>query len=354
MNQNEIADLRKKQQELSDKLVSGQINPSDRQSFQKELSRVSEILNQVTKINDFENNINESKKQAQESTDPELKQLFLDEALELETKLLKEKETLEDMLFPKDELDSSSVFMEIRAGTGGQEAALFVADLLRMYTNYALKKGWQPSLVDFSQTDLKGYREVILYIKGKDVYGHLKHESGVHRVQRVPLTETSGRIHTSTVTVAVFPEITQDTDFEISPTDLRIDVFRAGGAGGQHVNKTESAVRITHIPTGVVATCQDDRSQHKNKEKALKMLKSRLATAAREKQEAEMQQKRKELVGKGSRAEKARTYNFPQNRVTDHQAEITLNKLDFIIEGYLDEIIDALRQKEKLDRRVSL
>ncbi len=253
-------------------------------------------------------------------------------------------------LFPPDERDDRSVFLEIRAGAGGQEAALFAADLMRMYMMYALEKGWKTSVVSESSTDLGGYREVVLHIEGPGVFGHLKFESGVHRVQRVPKTETQGRIHTSTVTVAVLPEA-EEVEMTINPADLRIDVFRAGGAGGQHVNKTESAVRITHIPTGVVVSCQDDRSQHKNKATAMKVLKSRLLQQQREKNEAEASKQRKEQVGTGERAEKVRTYNFPQNRVTDHQVDVTLKKLDRVLEGDMDEIIQPLREKERNNRR---
>lgn len=347
----DLEEIQKKYDELGNKLTSQSLPISERQNLQKEFSLVSNILEKYKEIKDIENEISKAKSQLEETQDLELKELFIIELEDLELKLKKKRSELDDFLYPPDELDKSSAFIEIRAGAGGQEAALFVADLLRMYTNYSIKKGWNPSIVDFSQTDLKGFREVVLQIKGKNAFGHLKFESGVHRVQRVPLTETAGRVHTSTVTVAVFPEVEEEGIIEISPTDLKIDTFRAGGAGGQHVNKTESAIRITHIPTGVVVTCQDDKSQHKNKEKALKVLKSRLAALEREKQELEMQQKRREQVGRGMRAEKTRTYNFPQNRVTDHNAEITLNKLDFVIEGYLDEIIDALVEKERLDRR---
>jgi peptide chain release factor 1 len=258
---------------------------------------------------------------------------------------------LEDVLFPPDELDRSSTFIEIRAGAGGQEAALFASDLLRMYTNYALKRGWSPNVVSSSETDLKGFKEVVLHVKGKSAYAAFKNESGVHRVQRVPDTETSGRVHTSTVTVAVFPEVSDDLEIEISPEDLRIDVYRASGAGGQHVNTTDSAVRITHIPTGVVVSCQDERSQHKNKAKALKVLKSRLVTEQRRKQDEEEAKKRKEQVGRGMRAEKARTYNYPQNRVTDHAFNVTFNNLDYIVEGELDKLIEALQEKEREERR---
>jgi peptide chain release factor 1 len=253
-------------------------------------------------------------------------------------------------MIPSDEHDERSVFIEIRAGAGGQEAALFAADLLRMYTNYAMKKGWRATVVDESFTDLGGIRDVTLHVQGEGAYGHLKFEAGVHRVQRVPKTETAGRVHTSTATVAVLPEA-EEVDVNINPADLRIDVFRASGAGGQHVNTTDSAVRITHIPSGVVVSCQDERSQHKNKAKALKMLQSRLLAFEKERHEAEVGKQRKEMVGRGMRAEKARTYNFPQNRVTDHNADITLKKLDYVMEGDLDEIIDALRAIDREERR---
>ncbi len=351
MRSQELNELQQKYDNLVQRLSFEQLNIADRNNLQKELSSISEKIKVYKEVVDVENSLAEAKKQLAAAEDHEFKQLFQEEVDSLQKKLFALEIELENVLFPPDKLDQSSAFIEIRAGAGGQEAALFVGDLLKMYSNYALKKGWNAYIIDFSQTDLKGFRDLIIQIKGKGAYGHLKFESGVHRVQRVPLTETAGRVHTSTVTVAVFPEIEDESIIEISPADLRIDVYRAGGAGGQHVNKTESAVRITHLPTGFVVACQDDRSQHKNKEKALKVLKSRLVAYQKEKQEAEMQQKRKELVGKGMRAEKVRTYNFPQNRVTDHQVELTINRLDFIIEGDLDEIIQALRHKEKEDRR---
>ena len=226
---------------------------------------------------------------------------------------------------------------------------MFAGDLQRMYTNYAERTGWKVFVEEASPTDLGGFKDIVLFIKGKGVYGHLKRESGVHRVQRVPATETAGRIHTSTATVAVLPEA-EDIDVTINPADLRIDTFRSGGAGGQHVNKTESAIRITHIPTGIVVSCQEDRSQHKNKAKALKMLQSRILAAQMEQQEQERSKQRKEQVGTGERAEKVRTYNFPQNRVTDHQVDLTLKHLDTVMEGNLDEIIQALRDKELQER----
>jgi peptide chain release factor 1 len=276
--------------------------------------------------------------------------LFKQELHDLGLQRLEKERALEDFMIPRDEHDERSVFIEIRAGAGGQEAALFAADLLRMYTNYAIKKGWGTSIVEQSFTDIGGIRDVTLHVVGKDVYGFMKFEAGVHRVQRVPKTETAGRVHTSTATVAVLPEA-EEVDVTINPADLRIDVFRASGAGGQHVNTTDSAVRITHIPSGVVVSCQDERSQHKNKAQAMKVLQSRLLSFEKERHAAEIGKLRKDMVGGGTRSEKVRTYNFPQNRVTDHRVDLTLKKLDYVIEGDLDEIVEALRSLDREERR---
>lgn len=281
---------------------------------------------------------------------PELIDLYQEEILEIKEELTVIESKLNDLLFPSQDQSYSSLFLEIRAGTGGQEAALFAGDLLKLYLNYALKRNWKVSITSASETDLKGYREVILHIQGKTAYQELKRESGVHRVQRVPSTETAGRIHTSTVTVAALPE-EEETTLSINPSDLRIDVFRASGAGGQHVNTTDSAVRITHIPTGVVVSCQDERSQHKNKTKALAVLRSRIVAEDRAKKQQSMSSQRKELVGSGERSEKVRTYNYPQNRITDHQVELTLKKLDIVMEGNLEEIVEALISEERSSRQ---
>lgn len=336
--------------EISHKLADPNLDSKNRLMLQKELARIGPVLEKHQAILIFEKKIGEARHQVQSATDPEMGQLFEEEAHDLEKQLQNEQRQLDELLYPPDEHDDRSVFLEIRAGAGGQEASLFVGDLLKMYTNYAQQKHWTVSVESASSTDLGGFRDVVLYIKGKGVYGHLKQESGVHRVQRVPTTEASGRIHTSTATVAVLPEA-EEVDVKINPADLRIDVYRSGGAGGQHVNTTDSAVRITHIPTGVVVSCQDERSQHKNKNKAMKQLQSRLLMAQIEKQEEEMRKKRKEQVGTGMRAEKVRTYNYPQNRITDHQVNITLNKLDMVMNGDLDEIIQALRIKAQEDRK---
>jgi peptide chain release factor 1 len=342
--------IQKRYDELAMQLSLPSLETGKRHMLQKELSYLSSLLSKHRGIEQLRKQHEQLAEQRAHNQDPEIALLFDEELSMLDKSLKRDQEELDNLMFPPDPRNNRSVFLEIRAGAGGQEASLFAADLLRMYTNYALKHNWRVSIVHESFTDLGGYREVILHIEGRNVYGHLKFESGVHRVQRVPATETAGRIHTSTATVAILPEA-EEVEFSVNPADLRIDVYRASGAGGQHVNTTDSAVRITHIPTGVVVTCQDERSQHKNKAKALKMLQSRLYAAHQEKQEAETSQQRKELVGTGMRAEKVRTYNFPQNRVTDHQVEVTLKKLDMVLEGNLDEIINALMAHEQQERR---
>ncbi len=274
--------------------------------------------------------------------DNEMRELAQEEIDELKQQMELLEEHLYKLAVPPDPMDKKNIFLEIRAGTGGEEAALFAAELLRMYTRYAAQKGWQIEIVSMNSTGLGGVKEVIAQVSGKRVYSFLKYESGTHRVQRVPKTEAGGRIHTSAVTVAVMPEV-EDVDVEIRPEDIQVDVFRSSGAGGQHVNRTDSAVRITHIPTGFVVTCQDERSQHQNKAKALAVLRSRLYQKEREEQEARMALERKTQVGSGDRSEKVRTYNFPQNRLTDHRVGLTLYKLDQVMDGDLDEVIKALQ-----------
>ncbi len=342
--------IQQRHDELAQALIDPKLDNTKRHQFQKEFSALAELVTKRNEIAALEKTLADAKIQAQDTSDPELSLLFIEEVESLTQQLDQEQRALEDLLIEKDERDDRSVYLEIRAGTGGQEAALFAGDLLRMYSNYALKKGWKISIESESDTDLGGIREVVAHIQGKQVFGHLKWESGVHRVQRVPTTETSGRIHTSTATVAVLPEA-EEVEVSINPADLRIDVYRSSGAGGQHVNTTDSAVRITHIPTGVVVACQDERSQHKNKAKAMKILQSRILAAQRAQQEAEESRQRKAQVGTGDRAEKVRTYNFPQNRVTDHQVNVTLQKLDMVMAGQMDEIIEALQDKDKQDRR---
>lgn len=273
--------------------------------------------------------------------DQEIRNLAHEEIHIIENALPQIEHDLKVALLPTDPMDEKNTILEIRAGTGGEEAALFAADLFRMYARYAELKGWKTEILSESATEGGGYKEVICLVSGQKVYSRLKFEAGTHRVQRVPVTETQGRIHTSAATVAVMPEA-EEVDIEIRPEDLRIDIFRASGAGGQHVNKTESAVRITHIPTGTVVTCQDERSQHKNKARAMKVLASRILAAETERQNSEQSADRRAQVGSGDRSERIRTYNFPQGRCTDHRINLTLYSLDRIMEGELDPLLDAL------------
>lgn len=342
--------IKARHDELGQLLADPSLDTQKRLKMQKEHARLSDLLEYHERISHIEQQLKLAREQRQETKDAELQDLFNQEISDLEANLKQARTDFDDYLFPPDPHDDRSVFVEIRAGAGGQEAALFAADLAKMYTGYALRKGWQVSTASESFTDLGGFREVVLHIQGNNVYGHLKRESGVHRVQRVPATETQGRVHTSTATVAVLPEA-KEVDVQINPADLRIDVYRSGGAGGQHVNTTDSAVRITHIPTGAVVACQDERSQHKNKAKAMKMLSARILAAQVEKAEAEMAKQRKDQVGGGMRAEKIRTYNYAQNRVSDHQVEVTLKKLDMFMQGDMDEIIEPLMQQAREARK---
>ena len=335
--------------DLLDELSQSDIAQKTRHAMQKELAQINQILEVHEEHAALKKQQEKMLKEEQETDDEELQQLLAEEKSHIEQQLADKEQELRDLLYPPSELDQRSAFVEIRSGAGGKEAALFAADLLQMYLAYALKQGWKATVVNSSTTDLGGYREVTVHMQGKGVYGHLKWESGVHRVQRVPRTETGGRVHTSTATVAVLPEV-EEVDVSINQSDLRIDTFRASGAGGQHVNTTDSAVRITHIPTGTIVSCQDERSQHKNREKAFKMLQSRIFEVERQKQEQEQIAHRRQMVGSGMRAEKVRTYNFPQNRVTDHQANITLKKLEMVIQGELEEIMDALLEKDREER----
>ncbi|HOV12839.1 MAG TPA: peptide chain release factor 1 [Spirochaetota bacterium] len=274
--------------------------------------------------------------------DKDIKELAVIERDDIASKLKSMASEVRKYLIPKDPMADKNIIVEIRAGTGGDEAALFCGDLFKMYSRYAEKKNWKIELLDFNETGLGGYKEIIFNITGKNVYENLRYESGGHRVQRIPTTEASGRVHTSAVTVAIMPEV-EENDIEIKADDLRIDVLRSGGAGGQHVNKTESAVRITHIPSGIVVKCQDDRSQHKNKASAMKVLRARLFEMKQNEIDNERAGIRKEQVGSGDRSQKVRTYNFPQNRVTDHRVNITLYNLETFMMGDIDEIIEALK-----------
>jgi len=282
-------------------------------------------------------------------SDPELKEMAAEEFETAQADIEKITDELKVLLLPRDPNDDKNVIIEIRQGAGGEEAALFAHSLYRMYSMYAETKRWKPEIANLNETELGGIKEVSFIIEGNGAYSRFKFESGVHRVQRVPDTEASGRIHTSTVTVAVLPEM-EEVDFEINPTDLNIDTFRASGAGGQHVNKTESAIRITHIPTGTVVECQDERSQHKNRDRAMKILVSRLYEEECRRQAAEQASERKSQVGTGDRAEKIRTYNYPQGRVTDHRIGLTLYKLEQILNGALDEVVDALVMADRAEK----
>jgi peptide chain release factor 1 len=281
--------------------------------------------------------------------DDELKSLVQEELSSLKLQDEKLAEELRVLMLPKDPNDDKNVIVEIRGGAGGDEAALFAGDLFRMYTRYAETQGWRMEILDSSPTELGGFKEAIFVLEGTGAYSRLKFESGVHRVQRIPSTESGGRIHTSTVTVAVLPEA-EDVDITINPGDIRIDTYRASGAGGQHINKTDSAIRITHLPTGIVVTCQDQKSQLKNKEQAMRVLRARVLEKAQSEQHAEVAETRKSQVGTGDRSERIRTYNFPQGRVTDHRIGLTLHKLDFILNGDLSELINALTAADQSER----
>ena len=284
-----------------------------------------------------------------EDTDPATKNLGEEELAELNPRILGEELELQRLLVPKDPHDDSNIFLEVRAGTGGDEAALFAGDLFRMYARYAESKGWSVEILSESPGEHGGYKEIISRIISRGAFSLLKFESGTHRVQRVPATEAQGRIHTSACTVAILPELEEVEAVDLNPAELRIDTYRSSGAGGQHVNKTDSAIRITHLPTGIVVECQDERSQHKNRSRALSLLKARLLAAEREKQQSAQAQSRKLQVGSGDRSERIRTYNFPQGRVTDHRINLTLYKLDDVMNGNLDELIRALNQEHQAE-----
>jgi peptide chain release factor 1 len=281
--------------------------------------------------------------------DPELKDMAQEELIELEVSLQACKKKLIVLMLPPDPNDKKNVILEIRAGTGGDEAGIFVADLLRMYIRYAESCRWTTEVLSAHESTKGGYKEVILHITGSAVYSRLKFESGVHRVQRIPVTESQGRIHTSACTVAVLPEV-EDVEVEINPADLKVDTYRSSGAGGQHVNTTDSAVRITHMPTGVIAECQEERSQHKNREKAMKMLRTRIYDKMQSEQDREQRANRKQQVGSGDRSERIRTYNFPQGRLTDHRVNLTLYRLDAVMDGDLNEILDTLGAHHTAER----
>ena len=317
----------------------------------KEHSALEDVVNVGKEYLAVLQNI-EDDKSILDGHDAELKEIAQEELIELESRKDKLESDLKILLLPRDPNDDKNLILEIRAGTGGDEAALFAADLFRVYTRYAERKNWEYKVMDSSDTGIGGVKEAIVSIQGKGAFGMLKYESGVHRVQRVPKTETSGRVHTSAATIAVLPEA-EDVDIEVNDSDLKIDTYRASGAGGQHVNKTESAIRITHIPTGLVVTCQDESSQHKNRAAALKVLKSRLLASEQEKAAAERAAERRSLVSTGDRSAKIRTYNFPQGRVTDHRINFTSYKLNEILDGDITEVIEKLKIAEQQELMAS-
>ena len=319
------------------------------QALMKEYSTVTPIAKKYREYCDAKKAVEEAVEMLDDNPDEEFRELLKEELAENKSQLAEIEQELKLMLIPKDPNDDKNVIMEIRGGAGGDEAALFAADLFRMYTRYAEKHGWKTEFMSASESDLGGFKEVCFMITGQGAYSRLKYESGVHRVQRVPETESGGRIHTSTVTVAVLPEA-DEVDVDLNMNDVRIDVFRASGNGGQCVNTTDSAVRVTHIPTGIVVSCQDEKSQLKNKNKALKVLYARLYDMELAKHNAEIAGERKAQVGTGNRNERIRTYNFPQGRVTDHRVNLTLYKIDSIMEGDIDEIIDTLTAAEQAEK----
>ena len=314
----------------------------------KEMGEMEPIVNKYKEYKKAKESIAEAKEML-EMGDEELKELAKMEIAELEDQIPAMEDELKVLLLPKDPNDENNVILEIRAGTGGEEAALFAQDLLRMYLRYAERRGWKAEIMDANDTGIGGIKEASVLIKGKGAYSRMKYESGTHRVQRVPETESSGRIHTSAATVAVLPEV-DDVEVEINPNDVRVDVYRSSGNGGQCVNTTDSAVRLTHIPTGLVVTCQDEKSQIKNKDKAFKVLRSRLYDMKLQEQNAEISAERKSQVGSGDRSERIRTYNFPQGRVTDHRIGMTIYKLDSFLDGEIDEIVDGLITSDQAEK----
>ncbi len=341
----------KRYSELNSRLYEPSVasDPEEYQKIMKEIKSIEELVQTYREYKSAVQSEKESLEILEDSSDSELKELAQAELDEAKENIERLSEQLKILLLPKDPNDERNVIIEIRGGAGGEESALFSAVLFRMYSMYAEKRGYRVEVINANETELGGYKEISFMIEGEGAYSRFKFESGVHRVQRVPETESQGRVHTSTTTVAVLPEA-EDVELEIDPKDLKIDTFRSSGAGGQHINKTSSAIRITHLPTGTVVECQDERSQYKNKDKALKVLKSRLLKEKQDKQASEIAENRKSQVGTGDRSERIRTYNYPQGRLTDHRIGLTLYKLEDILNGNLDEVIDALITADRAEK----
>ncbi len=347
-----LSAVEKKFEEINEKLCDPQVVSDIEQytALMKEIKNLTPVVEKFREYKKLKEDHDEAKMLLDEGgLEKDFREMVQQEYEEAGENMEKAEQELKVLLLPKDPNDDRNVIVEIRGGAGGEEAALFAGTLFRMYSMYAETKGWKPEILSSNPTELGGFKEISFMIEGEGAYSRFKFESGVHRVQRVPETESQGRIHTSTVTVAVLPEA-QEVDVEINPADLQIDTYRSGGAGGQHVNKTESAIRITHIPTGTVVECQDERSQYKNKDRAMKILRSRILEAEREKQNAEIAGARRLQVGTGDRSERIRTYNYPQGRVSDHRIGLTLYRLEAILNGDLDELIDALITAETAEK----
>ena len=351
----QLAQVEEKFEEVGRLLSDPEIasNPEKVRRYSKEHSDLTPVVEAYRNYRSLQDQMEDVEAMIREEKDPEVVTLAREEKEGLAKEMDRLEEELKKLLLPKDPLDDKNILIEIRAGTGGDEASLFAADLARMYNRFAERKRWSVELLNSSPTELGGYKEIILLLKGQRVYSFLKFEGGVHRVQRVPETESSGRIHTSAVSVVVMPEA-EDVEVKVKADEIRVDVFRASGCGGQHVNTTDSAVRITHIPTGIVVSCQDEKSQHKNKAKAMKILKARLLKAKQEEQRLEQDGVRRSMVGSGDRSERIRTYNFPQGRVSDHRINLTLYRLDAIMDGDLEEIVQTLVASDQAEQLRSM
>jgi len=346
--QKKLAALSDRIQELNTLLSSESItNDMDQyRKITKEHSDITPIVDEYLAYKKNEDNLNEAQAML---SDPEMKEFAQEEIEQCKLKLVTIEDNLQKLLLPKDPNDEKNIFLEIRAGTGGDESALFAGDLFRMYSRYTERQGWKMEIVSSSESEVGGYKEIIMKIIGHGAYSKLKFESGGHRVQRVPDTETQGRIHTSACTVAVLPEADEISDVIINPAEIRLDTYRASGAGGQHINKTDSAVRITHLPTGIVVECQDDRSQHRNKAQAMNVLAARIRDTQIREQQSKLASDRRSLIGSGDRSERIRTYNYPQGRITDHRINLTLYKIEAITDGDMEELINALSNEHQAD-----